>query len=347
VLFACAAVLAGACGGTPTGEGKAAEGNDGAEPGGSARWDFAYFYTDRVNVYGVSADAQSVTPLVSGTVANPVGPIAFDRSYLYYVGAAASGAPDASAILALPVDGSGSAVTIVANANDVSALAVDDTSLYLFGTTYSNGPTGITSYTTSLSKVALDARDVDASALEPLAEEPARGLELAVLGDNVYFSEVVGDSSTPPDARVRRVGTAGGALETLADSPNLTNFAVDASGVYYLDADEPSVDCGPQNPNISYVPADGGAIVQVLAGLPVQGPLAARDGTLYFSTRGKGCTGEPPSDLRKLTSSSGSVETLVSGVTDPADFYLSGQSLYFTYFTDFRAGTQMPSVTSL
>lgn len=349
VLLICASALAIACGGASKAGGTPAEGQP-ADPSaaGAATWDFAYFYADSSDdghVYGVSADAQSLTPIASGDAANRVGPVVFDQAEVYYATAAA----DSSGwtILVVPVDGSRAPEPVMTNAS-VTALALDDTSLYVLGGTETSGPSGVTSYTTSLVRTARDSRGVDAATLEKLAEDPgARGVELTVFGSDAYFSETLGDSSSPPDARVRRVGTTGGAPATVAESPNLTNFTVDGSGLYYLDTGGRSVDCGPKNPTIEYVPADGSATVPVATGLSVQGPLALQDGALYFSTRGQGCTGEPPSDLRKLASPSAGAETLVSGVTDPSDFYFSGQNLYFVYFADYRYGIQAPAVTPL
>jgi hypothetical protein len=348
VLLACVAAFASACAGSaPADAGAPAKGNDGEQPGAPARWDFAYFYADGTHLYGVSSDAHTVTPVVSGSPMDPVGPITFDRSYVYYAGAD-PGSADTLAVMAQPVDGSRSPVPLVTNVSSVTALALDDTSLYILGSTYTTGQTGVTNFTTSLTQVPLDAEGVDASTLVKLAEEPAaRGLELSVSDGNVYFSEAVGESPTsdpPAGARVRRVSATGGAPETVAEATNLTYFAVDAGELYYLDTGGLTIDCGPLNPTIEHLPSDGSAMTQVATGLPVQGPLAVREGALYFSTRGKGCTGEPASDLLKLTSPGGSVETLVSGVTGPADFYFSDQDLYFTYY---RSGAPVPAVTPL
>ncbi len=346
VLLACAAAFASACGSS-----ESATQNPPltTEPTiAPAPWNFAYFYANAANVYGVSANARSSKPVVLGDATSTVGAIAFDESDLYYGTVASAGGN--WTIQAVPTDGSSSPVPLVTNVIGLDSLALDDTWLYVLGNASTPTPSGAESFSTFLIRVPRNAGSFDASTLETLVTEPQTGSSnLKLFGGDLYFSDALDESlagNAEPAVRVRRVSAAGGTPETVTEAQNVLDFAVDESGLYHFDAGF-TVDCGLENPMIEWLPSDGSATQRVGADLPVVGPLAVHDGVLYFATQQTGCVGmggDPYANLRKFTSPNGTVETVVSNVSAPGDFYFSGQSLYFTHY---RNSAEVASVTPL
>lgn len=154
-------------------------------------------------------------------------------------------------------------------------------------------------------------------AVEVLTPEIDDPFDVAVDGANAYFTSGghgAGPSGGETGSAVYAVALAGGAPTKLADALYAQGIAVDATHVYYADADAGE---------LRRVPIAGGASELVVAGVGVVEALAVDETHVFFASKSAGIVGS----VEKAGAAA--FTTLADGQTTPVSLSVDAEHVYW------------------
>jgi hypothetical protein len=329
-------------------------GSGGADASPAIGPPYAYFYANPVDygqVFAVPAGAGGSVVLATGASPHNIGgALAFDADHIYYDDCLFGQSGCVSSIVAQRISGDGPRTTLASGLHTVKGLVVGGTALYVLDVFTQYGSAGPI-YTTAVDKVPLSvSTPSDAGSVQKLTEDSdGGGTSLGVHGAYAYFTEE-GSEQTPDGGLVKRVPLSGGAVEVLGKGQSLpTAIAVDETGAYWLDEGHPGRDCEATDGSLVYLAPGSTSPVVLAPNLAGARAVVALGSTVYFSTTGPGCNvrGLGGGTLWKLAAPSGVAAPFASKLTDPENFYVVGNELYFTVVTDESSYVLAPSVIGL
>ncbi len=314
------------------------QGDSGAEDQ-AAHGPYVYFYANPVDggaIFGVPSGAATPVALVTGGNGHNYGEgFAFDNDSLYFSDAhstADGGLGLTGTLLALPRAG-GSPRVMADGLDTISAIALDSDTVYFVDQQL----TGDTPHA-FIGAVAKAGGPVAHFVDLPSGVVP---LALAAVSGRVYW--------TQSDGRILLASASNGPPVPLSTGET-TPFAimVGTSGVYWLNAGHPGVDCTPRDGQIRALLGGQTQVTTLASNLEGASALAVNGDTVFWSTSGAYCNVGGPGlgSVFELASGGAAPNTLASGVTGPANLFVDAPTLHFTTIADPESDVLAPATVS-
>ncbi len=225
---------------------------------------------------------------------------------------------EVAAIMTVPVGGGTPATFFSEPAGMPIRLAIDSTKLY---------------WTDESGDIV--AQPLNSATAATLATGQSRPYAIAVQNGDVYWSDLIGTSSTQKGQILQWTPAGGGTYTILASTPALdevSDMAVDASNVYWVSS------LG----NIASVPTNGaGSPVTIVAGVSFPSGIAIDSTNIYWTTGSVGGSGgaQPDGTISTVPIAGGAPTVLVPNQISPSEVAVSSTSVY--WITSVAAGAVM------